>query len=383
MRVIELNLELKAGACKTAAAINRTKQAARRINPRLEGGIENVAGTGDFKGFRVAESTIAFSQEIELGNKRRHRTTAAETGVAVSRELETARLSELLLDVRRAVLKVLAVQAKVTLAEETLALVRETEAIARSHELAGKTTPLETGRASTETARAVLALQDRQAEQKDAIRELALCWGETEPTFDAVAGLLDTQTAKLPALSTLLIQAKSNPLLLVADAQTRAFEAKIRTEEAERLPNLEIAAGVRRFEEADGFGFVAGVGIDLPLFNRNRDAVRAAAADAESARLEAAAIRLKNESTLRRLHARLKTLSEKNASLRDTIIPASESTLAFVKQSHEQGKAGYLDVLDARRTVVETRMDVINASVEYHACQIEIDQICSSSPATP
>ena len=381
-RVAERSPELKAGTYKNEAAISRAKQAARRLNPRLETEIENIAGTGDFEGFRAAESTVAVVQEFELGDKRRHRTAAGEAEAAVIRASQTARRSELLFDARRAVLVVLSAQEKVLLAVETLALVRETEAVARAREQAGKTTVMETERARTETARAVLDVQDRQADQQDAVRDLALCWGETEPTFNAVAGSLDTPTAGLPPLDTLLLQAAENPALLAADAQTRAFEARIRTEEAARLPNLEVAAGMRHFEESGDFGLVAGISVELPLVNRNRDAVRAAGAEAEASRMEADAARLKNENLLRRLYVRLEALAAKDARLRDTVIPSSERALAFVKQAHEQGKAGYLDVLEARRTVSETRLEVINASTEYHTCRIEMERICSSAPVT-
>lgn len=381
-RVTERSPELKAGAYKTEAAVNRTKQAARRINPRLETEIENIAGTGDTEGFQAAESTVSLAQEFELGDKRRHRTSAAEAEAAVSRADEAVRRSGLLFDTRRAALAVLAAQEKVRLAEEMLALVRETESVVLARELAGKTTVMETERARTETARAVIEVQERQAEQQDAVRELALCWGETEPTFDTVAGSLDAASVDLPALDMLLLQAAANPTLLAADAQSRAFEAKMRTEQAARLPNLEFAAGIRRFEESDDYGFVAGVGVELPLFNRNHEAVRAAEADAEASRLEAAAARLKNEGLIRRLYARLKKLAAKGAGLRDTVIPSSERALAFVRQAHEQGKAGYLDVLEARRSRVDASLQIIETVTEYQGLSIELGRLTNTLTET-
>ena len=87
-RVAERNPELKAGVYKTEAAENRAKQAARRLNPRLQTEIETVAGSGEAEGLKAAESTVSLSQEIELGDKRRHRTAAAQADAAVSRAEE-------------------------------------------------------------------------------------------------------------------------------------------------------------------------------------------------------------------------------------------------------------------------------------------------------
>jgi len=376
-RVAERSPELKSGSYKTEAAERRARQAARPINPRLETEIENVAGSGAVEGVDAAETTVAVSQEIELGGKRRHRTAVAEAETAVTRAEREVRLRAALFETRRAALAVQSAQEKARLADEALALIRETESVAEAREKAGKTTVLETERARAETAKAEIELEARRAEQRDAVRELALFWGETEPTFDAVDGPFDAVGTR-PPLDDLLVRAASNPDLLAAEAQTRTYEARIGAERAARVPNLELSAGVRRFEEGGDFGFVAGAGIDLPFYTRNMDGVRAAEADAEAARLEATAARLRNEGRVRQLYARLDTLGAKTARLKGTVLPVTERTLALVRDAHKQGKAGYLDVLEARRTLVEARSQLIETVAEYLGVSIELGRLTNS-----
>ena len=374
-RVAERSPDLQAGAYRVEAAASRVQQAARRPNPRLETEVENVAGTGDARGFQAAESTASLVQEVEWGDKRQSRVAAAEAEVSVSRADEAARRHTALFEARRAVLSVLLAQEKLRLSEGTLALVRETEAVVLAREQAGKATAVEVERANAERARAELAVQSIRSEQRDAVRELALCWGETEPAFDAVAGSLAVPAAsELPPLDGLVLRAANSPALLAADAQARLAEANVRVERAARKPNIELAAGVRRFEEFDGLGFVAGVGVELPLFNSNRGAVRAAERDAEAARLDAVAVRLKNEGFVRRLYAKLQALAAREAQLRATVVPPAERALALVREAYGQGKVGQLDVLDARRSLADAQLDVLGAAAEYHACRIELDQ---------
>lgn len=376
-RVAERSPELKSGAYKTEAAERRARQAGRPVNPRLETEIENVAGSGAVEGVDAAETTVAVSQEIELGGKRRHRTAVAEAETAVTRADREVRLRTALFETRRAALAAQSAQEKTRLAEEALALIRETESVAEAREKAGKTTVLETERARAETAKAEIELEARRAEQRDAVRELALFWGETEPTFDAVEGPFDAAWAR-PPLDDLLVRAASNPDLLAAEAQTRTYEARIGAERAARVPNLELSAGVRRFEEGGDFGFVAGAGIELPFYTRNMDGVRAAEADAEAARLETVAARLKNEGRVRQLYARLDTLGAKTARLKGSVMPATERTLSLVRDAHKQGKAGYLDVLEARRTQVEARMQLIETVAEYQGVSIELGRLTNT-----
>ena len=373
-RAAERSLSLQAGTARTDAAASRARQAGKRLNPKLEAEVENVAGTGDVSGFGAAETTLSLSQEIELGKKRRHRTAVAEAETAVSRSQEAVQRHDLLFETRRAALAVLAAQERIRLAEELLTLARETESVAAARERAGKTTALETERARAETAQADLGLSERQAEQRDAVRALAGLMGETEPTFDAVAGSLDVPPAGLPDADALLLHAAAHPALLAAEAKRSVLDAQVRSEEAARKPNLEVAAGVRRLEESEDVGFVAGIGVELPLFNRNRDAVKAAEAEREAARLDAANARLKNDAAIRRLHARLQALAAKEARLRETVVPTTERALGLVKQAHAQGKAGFLDVLEARRAVAETRTGLIEVRADYAAGLIDLDE---------
>jgi cobalt-zinc-cadmium efflux system outer membrane protein len=377
-RVAEQSPDLKSGLHRTEAATRRAKQAARPINPRLEAEIENILGTGANESFDSAETTVALSQEFELGGKRRQRTAVAQAETVVSRAEQEVRLRTLLFETRRAALAVQTAQEKVRLAEEELALIREIENVAITRQEAGKAAILETDRARADTEKALIALDALKAEQHDAVRDLALCWGETEPSFETVAGSVDVGSSSVPLLETLLAQVASNPEIKAAHAQTRTYEAKIGVERAARLPNVELRAGVRRFEESSDFGFVIGAGIELPFYTRNRDGVRAAEADAEAMRLESTATRIRIEGHVRQLYARLGTLATKNASLKTTVIPATERTLGLVIEAHKLGKAGYLDVLEARRTLVDARSKIIETSTEYQSIRIALAHLTNT-----
>jgi cobalt-zinc-cadmium efflux system outer membrane protein len=374
-RVVERSPELRSGTYRTEAAVRRAGQAAQRLNPRLEAEVENAAGSGTLEGFESAETTVAVSQEIELGGKRRHRTAVAEAEAAASRAEQEARLRTLLSATRRAALGVQSAQAKARLAEDVLALVRETESAAVALEQAGKVTVLEAEQARAETAKAEIELEAVKAEQRDAVRELALLWGETEPGFDAVAEAFDGGTPPLPPLDPLLAAAAANPELLAAEAQVRAHEARIGAERAARVPNLELSAGVRRFEDGGDVAIVAGAGIELPFRTRNLEGVRAAEAEAEAARLDAIVARLTLEGRIRQLHAQMGTLAAKAARLRTTVVPVAERTLSLVREAHQQGKAGYLEVLEARRTLAEARLNLIETLTEYRSAGIELERL--------
>jgi cobalt-zinc-cadmium efflux system outer membrane protein len=373
-RAVSQRPELKAAPIKTEAARHRAKQAGHYLNPKFQTEVEDFSGDKDQRDFKAAQTTLSFVQELELGQKRKHRVAAAEAETAASKAEEAVQRMEIVFETRQAACAVLVAQEKIHLAEELLTITREIEATIFAKEQAGKVTALETERAHTETVRAALELQERQAEQREAVHELALCWGETEPTFDLVAGSLDIPVQELPALDGLLSKAANHPALQVANSELQILDAQVKVENAARIPNLEVAAGVRRFEDSDGYAVVAGIGIELPLFNTNRDAVKAAQSDAEVARLKTLAARIKNEGALRRLYVRLKALAEKDAALRTTVLPSASRALALIREAHEQGKANYLDVLEARREVAAARLGLIETAKEYHTCRMALEE---------
>jgi cobalt-zinc-cadmium efflux system outer membrane protein len=365
-RAAERSPELKSGAYRIEAAARRERLADRPPNPKLEAEAENVAGSGDVSGVDAAETTLAVSQEIELGGKRRQRAEAARAETAVSRAEQDAALQTVLDETRHAALEVLAAQERVKLAEEALALARETESVAAAREQAGKAAALETGRARADTVRAEIDLDARRADQRGAVRALALCWGVTEPDFDALSGPLDAPAA-FPPLDALVEQAASRPARRADEARVRAREAAVGLERAARVPNVEVSGGVRHLNESGDVGFVIGAGIELPLFTRGLDGVRAAEADATAARLEADAARLQSEGRIRRLYARFAALTAQAARQREAVLPLTERALAAAQEAHRQGKAGYLDVLEARRALLDLRSGLIDAAAERRA----------------
>jgi cobalt-zinc-cadmium efflux system outer membrane protein len=141
---------------------------------------------------------------------------------------------------------------------------------------------------------------------------------------------------------------------------------------------MELSAGIRHFADGDDVGFVVGVSIELPFYTRNMDGVRAAEADAEAARLDATAARIRIEGHIRQLHARLGTLAVKNDRLKTSVIPAADRTLGRVREAHKLGKAGYLDVLEARRTLVDARYQIIETTTEYQSMSIELGHLTNT-----
>jgi cobalt-zinc-cadmium efflux system outer membrane protein len=109
------NPELASAAWEVRAGEARTLQAGLLPNPEFELEVENFAGSGEFRGFDAAETTLALSQVIELGGKRlrRVRVAALERDVAAW-DYEAKRV-DVFTATTKAFVEVLSAQAKLAL----------------------------------------------------------------------------------------------------------------------------------------------------------------------------------------------------------------------------------------------------------------------------
>ena len=72
--------------------------------------------------------------------------------------------------------------------------------------------------------------------------------------------------------------------------------------------------------------------------------------------------------------------------LRDEMMPGAQSAFDAINEGYRQGKFGYLEVLDAQRTLFEARGQYLEALAAYHTAVAEVERLIGEaleSVATP
>ena len=62
-------------------------------------------------------------------------------------------------------------------------------------------------------------------------------------------------------------------------------------------------------------------------------------------------------------------------SLRDEVLPAARQAYAAASESYKEGKLGYLDVLDAQRTLMDARQSHVDALITYHKAVAVVESL--------
>ncbi len=180
------NPDLAASNYELTAAQARIVQAGLRPNTELAVELENFAGSGGARSTDALETTLSLSQAIELGGKRRLRVSAAEMDLAAVGVEQRARELDVLADVARRFIDVVAAQEGVRVSADAATLARTTLDAISARVEAGRSPEAERSRARIALTRA--EIERRQAESRlvGARVGLAALWGSAEPQFATV-----------------------------------------------------------------------------------------------------------------------------------------------------------------------------------------------------
>ena len=336
--------------------------------------LENFLGSGEFDDLDEAEATFALSSVVELGDKRRLRTAAAEAGRdLLSVERQAAQL-DLVADVARRFIHVAALQEQLELMVSATALARETVTDVERRVRAARSPEAELLRA--QAALATAELDERHAQQQLAVgrRQLAATWGAHDDAF----GVIRADLYRVPDytdFAALATRLDANPDFLRFGSEARLRDAELRLARSLSRPDLAFSAGVRRFEGPDDQALVFGVSV--PLFPGQR---------ADPARAEATALRdrvnsdrqtamLRAHSQLFQLHQELQQAIAETRALQAEVMPRLEQALKQTKYAYERGRYSYMELVDARQAWRVARHALIDAAERGQTLQVEIERL--------
>jgi cobalt-zinc-cadmium efflux system outer membrane protein len=363
-RATEANAELTALAAELRAAEAATRQAGRRANPEVELSVEN-AGAEE----AATETTLAVGQLVELGGDRRARVDAATAAREIVRLDYEARRRDVEARVRIAFASFAAARQQLAIARENLTSAEEAFGAIRDRVAAGKVSPIEETRAGVTVSMERIELARAEADVQSTRIALASTWGGGAVDLEIVEGTVVSITDAVDA------SVDAHPELRRAEAVVAQREAETQIERARGVPDLHASAGVRGYEGGDGPAAVAGVAMSLPFFDRNRDAVAAALARTEAARSEVSAARVRLTRDLDEARIRQTAARQNVERFRIEVIPAAQSVYEAISEGYRLGKFGYLEVLDARRTLAGARQQLVAAQRELELARIDVERL--------
>jgi cobalt-zinc-cadmium efflux system outer membrane protein len=321
---------------------------------------------------RTTTATIGIP--LELGGKRSARISAAER----ARDVAGAQLATAKAKVRAQVAEryfaLVVAQDKVKLANDSAALAGRASDVVGKRAAAGKVSPVDATRAKVDAANAQLELAQASAELQAARQALAALWGDFQPAFEQVDGTTATVPPARP-LADLLSDVDSAPALRASRLDIDSRKALVDVERSKATPDVVLSVGAKRDNELGLTQAVVGISVPLPLFDRNQGAVYEASKRADKARDDYEAARIQLVADINQAATQLSTAQAALAVLRDSVLPAAQQAYDASTTGFEAGKFGFLDVIDAQRSLLQARARYLNTLAAAYQAFTTIDRL--------
>lgn len=370
------------------SAVNRseamnavTSKASALPNPELSIEAENIGGSGPYEGFDGAELTYGISQLVEMPGKRSGRRNIAQGEERKSLYERDAVRLDLIRDVMTAYAEAVASEEnlKILLEEQTLANDVYRSVAAKVD--AGKEPPIQKNKAAIALSSSDIALVRAQRAAETAKRVLVNLMGGQTGDFIVSLQTLPAMTQPL-GLSAYTEMIGNSPDSRAYDAMVETAQSSLSFEKANAIPDPTINVGVRDFREDNEQAFVAGVSFPLPVFDMNRAGVRRAGYEYNAAVLDKVNARLSSENDLAKAYEGFSNAYREHLALKEAVLPGAQEAFDVAREGYSAGKFGYLEVLDAQRTLFESRKQSIQTMLDYYREMAVLDRLTAKHALT-
>jgi outer membrane protein, heavy metal efflux system len=359
--------ELAAARDAVGAATGRERQAGAWSNPTLSYGREQTSRAGETN----SQNILTLEQPLEFWGPRvaRRRVAGLQRAAAEARLVAAAAWVDY--EVVRVYASAVAAQRRAALAGEAAQAFASATRVSQARLADGDVSGYQHRRLLLEATRYSALRSEAIVARDSALRGLALLTGlAVQGNAKDPLLLTDTLTPRAVSLSpdSLLALARTRPDLLAVQLEADAAAAGVDVATAERAPVPVLSGGYKGERLATGEsldGFVAGVSVPLPLWDRRGGAVTAAKGEAGQRAAEAALARRQTEREVLDAFAAHEALGAQLTQLDRQLGDEAGKARRAAQAAYTEGEISLLEWLDAARAYQEAQTTYVSLWSEY------------------
>jgi outer membrane protein, heavy metal efflux system len=370
---LQQNLQLVAARYDVDTADAEKLTARLRPNPQIA--IDSANLPIDFKGnfFKEQQISYGISQTFELAGKRRKRIDVANANADVARaEFQTA-VWQMTNDLKKKFYAVVLADSLIKLAKENQKTFAET--LNHTTELfqAGEISGLDLRRLEVEKLKFDTDVANSERDYEVALRDLRVTLGGDYRAMDIeVVGALDYQPYQFSFAELRDKSLGARPDLKAAQLSELAADQSIRLQDALRIPDLTLAAGVNQVP-LDVSTYTFGIGIVLPVFDRNQGERVKALIQKKKAQNDQKLLTNLVLSDVDKALTAFEIQKKRVELYRTGVLTKVDDILNLTEFSLKAGESSTLDLLDAIRTRRETLASYYQTLFDYQSSLLDLE----------
>lgn len=383
---IDHNLGLLAERYNVTQADAQMITARLRPNPVLtvDGDFLDVFGAGFFGSRTSGAGPTQFDARVDIpierGHKREYRVEVARNARSVAELNLLNSTRNLVIDVERACIEVLASERSLALAQQNLKSFNDIVAVNAIRVQAGDLAPVELVRtriAALQLGNAVTQAQSRLRTAKNHL-QLLLGRARLDDDFEIADDFRqDTQPVTFDGLLDQAFQLRPDLMALGSEQARNAADIKLQI--AQGKVDYSVGVAYHRQQNASGTANANSLGVyfsvPLPVSNRNQGEI--ARVKQEQLQIETRINALRNNirDEVQDAFQRYRTARTLLDGYENGMLEQARNVLTTTEYSYRRGEASFLEFLDAQRAFNETTQGYIEARADYARVLYELDSI--------
>lgn len=320
---------------------------------------------GEFQGGEISQRFVT-AGKLSLSREKYMRRAHVSEHNAVAQQYRVCN------DVRLHFYRALAAQQRLEMYRELVKTAEDTSVTVRELFNLGQAQRFQVRKANISLQRSRLDLQKAEHEFRAHFRELSSLVGIEIPV-GSLMGTLATTEPQMNFDQSLARIVEQSPEIMAARAKLAADRVTIQREEVEWIPDIVVSAGSGYNFEAKETVAVAGVSIEIPLFDRNQGTINQARADFHRQRGEVRRVELSLRKMLANVYQEYAMSYEHAAEYRNTIVPEAKAAYRELLQSYKANRAEWPDVLEAQQDYAEMRLAQISYEEQLRRSEVLIN----------
>jgi len=374
LRIAELNNpEMRAAWNDVGAAAGRAWQAELYPNPSLEFEAEGIPANE--VGLGRSENKVAIVQPLILGGRRSAAISAAAAEHDARSLLVQSKLREVQSELQRIHVELVYLKQAIALHSELGDIAQETLRVAKTR-FGAKAAP-ESEMIKSQIDVHELELGRRRLERLPTAssEQLTSLLGGVRVPVETIGGRLPRELPELDIHRLQVAVRERHPAVLAANRDVEAANWRIDQAKAERIPDVGVRLAYGRDAATDEDFVEAGISIPLPLFNRNQGRILESRHIASKAKSDAESLVNNLLSELAMSHASYMIARDEVKTLQKQIVPAAEKAFQQAKEGYQAGKIGFLDLLDAQRTLTRGQLSLLESVKDMNVARANLWKI--------
>ena len=370
---LQQNLQLVAARYDVDSADAEKLTARLRPNPQLAIGFAGLPLNFAGPFLKEQQYTYSVTQTVELAGKRRKRIESANANAEVARAQFQTAVWQMTNEFKRKFYTVVLDKSLVDLAldnQKTFAeTIKHTTELFQLGEIAG----LDLTRLEVEKLKFDTDVANAERDYEVAVRDFRFTLGGDYRTIDIdAAGTLAYQPYDF-SLSDLRDKSlAARPDLKAAQLSERAADASIRLQNAHRIPDISLQAAVTQVP-LDTSTYTFGVGIDLPIFDRNQGERAKALIDRQKALNQEQLLTNQVLSDVDKALVAYQLQKRRVELYRTGVLKKVDDIENLTEFSMKAGEGSLLDLLDAIRSRRDTLSNYYQTLFDYEMSLLDLE----------